>query len=194
MAIEDIVEEFLLEEGLQEKLQNHRELVARRQEENPFCWLKIPQFHPNESLSYRRIYGPLDEEKFHFFYQGKEYFVEDFSSLNTADCKEIILSFVKKTRSSLLFSLCTQMESLDDRVNTKRLFFHRKRLHHIAGSFLQKIEGYPHLLKKRFKGMKRLGEYLCHRRSSNMIPFIFPRRGDPCYCGSGKKYRKCCGS
>ena len=58
------------------------------------------------------------------------------------------------------------------------------------------------ILKYRYKEMKKIGQTLiANEHIPRMTSMYLPRTGgkkkigrnDPCPCGSGKKYKKCCG-
>ncbi|MED3825520.1 SEC-C metal-binding domain-containing protein [Priestia flexa] len=67
----------------------------------------------------------------------------------------------------------------------------------VKGSLKDSAEAME-LLKKRYKEMKEAGKAVLQGSpeiNSNKIelPVEKPKRNDPCPCGSGKKYKKCCG-
>jgi uncharacterized protein YecA (UPF0149 family) len=64
----------------------------------------------------------------------------------------------------------------------------------------QKRPGVIKILKKRYAEMKKVGQRLI-AEAGEIVPEHFTAvdrkkkigRNDPCPCGSGKKYKKCCG-
>lgn len=195
VEVDDVVEEFLCKKDLLNEIQKRKNLVKHKLKKYPFGWLDIPPLELDVCASYPRVYGSMDQGKFIFFFQGEEHYVEDHYCLNPdCDCKSSLMVFRKTSSPSVLFAIYVKIKSLEYSINSKRFFFSRKRLHQLARCFLKEIKGSPHLLKNRYKGMKRLGKHLYQEKGFHEPSIIFPKRNDLCYCGSGLKYKKCCGA
>lgn len=193
---ETMIKDFFADDSFQGKIQEHIQLVNKKLRENPLGWLKIPSISPGQYVSYSEIYGPIHEEKFRFYFQEKEFLVEDSYCINM-DCKDNngLLFFKRDSNSQPLFFIRMDITSLEYTVNYRRLFFmKKKRFFAMVESFLDGIKDDSHLLRKRYKAIKRLGKHLQMKKKKEItIHTQIIGRNDPCICGSGKKLKKCCG-
>lgn len=74
----------------------------------------------------------------------------------------------------------------------------KKKLRQIVASWLQNQPDVPEIIAHRYKKMKEVGRLALERSRKRRIVQKAAersniRRNDPCPCGSGKKYKKCCG-
>jgi len=152
-------------------------------------------------LGYAEVFGEEEIEKFCFDYNGAQYFVDDQYCVNPdCDCNEAILTFVRLMPgrrkqepyfvARMPFKGSFQLE-YPGNIPTAEVEALVKRFKESQGKDLW-------LLKKRYARMKQFGrEQMKRIKQQGGSPRITgPKvgRNDPCPCGSGKKYKKCCGA
>lgn len=136
---------------------------------------------------------------FMFEHEGQFFTVVDQYCLNPdCSCKDVYLSFyiVKETD----YSQQPLMSCLFDyQKNTFSSIEENGPLDHkLIASFRQAKPNLALFYKKRHRGLRLMYvtylEKIAHSsRAAATLPLLNIGRNDPCPCGSGKKYKKCCG-
>lgn len=155
-----------------------------------------------ECVGYAEIYPSATAESETFVYLGKEYFVDDQYCIDpSCHCNEALLTYVELEDSTnetnrfvirlslqnANYSVETYGNATDDEVRD----IHRAYMKHTHKDLS--------LFRRHYAKMKEFGSrnLAKARKQSTRKPPIVKAvsigRKDPCPCGSGKKYKKCCG-
>ncbi len=153
-------------------------------------------------LAYSEVFGSRDIDKFSFEIDESEkwFFDDQYCSNPKCLCNEVVLTFFKIDASKK-----TQEPEFAVRMNIKS-FKYDVEYNKCGASKISDVIRYLHnnrpevfaILKSRYTEMKnasrevikRFGQEL--KKEEQSIGKV--GRNDPCPCGSGKKYKKCCGN
>ena len=154
-----------------------------------------------ETISYSEIYGPRDTEKLfiNFNEQDKYYVVDQYCMRPECLCNEVILCFyhvgAEKEAKEPAFVISLGISNLNYEITTNN--HRRDEVESIVKYVLQNKYEILELLKKRYAEMKTAGrEVIEQYTQKNNLPkklIMKVGRNDFCPCGSGKKYKRCCG-
>jgi hypothetical protein len=152
-------------------------------------------------MAYSEIFGSCDVDKFSFEFYGTEkwFFDDQYCSNSKCLCNETVLTFFKiddsKQTQEPEFAVRMNINNFKydiefSQCGTKRISEVIKFLHD------SKPEVFG-ILKKRYNEVKSASKEIIRKSGLNdkkeELPNIKVGRNDPCTCGSGKKYKKCCG-
>jgi hypothetical protein len=162
--------------------------------------------HQAEPVRYQ-ISGNIDADPLAFQYAGTKYFIADQYCTNPkCPCNSVTLSFIRLTKVKLKtpeFIIVLHLDTLQYEV--KHNDCDLKKISNIVKYFLDK-QGVLETLRHRYRKMKEdsgeshrkrteAPEGKLHNDKPETKVIADPKigRNDPCPCGSGKKYKKCCG-
>jgi hypothetical protein len=136
--------------------------------------------------------------------KSKEYFIDDLYCIDPrCNCETVHLFFIKNDKAVL--------NSFVARLNFNKGFkidentFPEKDARKIFKKWQESDPDALDVLKGRYKEIKDIGKNLIEKHTKNGKLPVNPKnsilstrkdkigRNDPCPCGSGKKYKKCCG-
>lgn len=153
-----------------------------------------------KTVGYSEIFGSNDNDKLYFDFGGKEkYFIEDqYCSNPKCQCNEAVLAFFRldtskapqKCEFALIMSLKDYKYKIEERnCDTDKIKDIIGYIHHSKPEILG-------ILKSRYSKMKIAGREILKKYMDKDQVQDQPKAGrnDPCPCGSGKKYKKCCGA
>lgn len=115
----------------------------------------------------------------------------------SCNCDDVILIFTETKNNDSEFAIRLSLKK--KRYEILDIYgISRRQADEVVKDSLENSDEAMELLKKRYKEMKETGKSVLQRdseKNSNIIklPEEKPKRNDPCPCGSGKKYKKCCG-
>ena len=202
VVFEGLIKEFVtdLDTSLKDKFRAQVKKSKERGEDGVLNWFDDLDLHSGTCFGYSEVYGDSDTEKFFFEYKDQKYFVDDqYCTGPKCKCNEVVLSFIEiipdrdrlETQFALKVPLGTgdyEIEGLNnmDSDEIKQIFI--RYMEHIRDKGV---------LKKRYTRMKEFGKKrLMRQKPKQETPQAISSkvgRNDPCLCGSGKKYKKCCG-
>lgn len=157
---------------------------------------------------YNEIFFSKEYDRFLFEYKGNTYYVLDQYCTNPkCNCNDVVLVFntLKAQRDSCKFKFAMRLRfktgkySVEDKIDNLT----DEELEDNFKYFIESLND-PELklFKERYSRMKRITSLL--KQPSYEIEHTEPNnnhlnstkvsRNEPCPCGSGKKYKKCCGS
>lgn len=207
-----LIEEFL--QGLTNEMKDsfkgkYREIRHAVKFEMP-----VDKIENGEMVAYSEVFGNTGSvvyggrgASFRFDYNGKIYFIDDLYCINPGcRCKEVLLVFLEfleetkviscvfEARWSFKNKLEFEIRSNCTKDDAKKIF---KEWQKSESDILD-------LLKERYEQIKDIGHRLISKNDKcKGISKDFPQiqidekkkigRNDPCLCGSGKKYKRCCG-
>ena len=190
---EGIIQEFMDE--LQDELlllfkQRYMEAKAYG-EKNPMSYLV---FTPGEYVNYMELV-PRQSTLLDFSYRDQKYFAEDSYELDPRkDNRDVRLTFFKfDPRDDKLPPLFHYTYHFNEE---KRLETDKNLSPEHADMILEFNRFIPNLycvLKKRYKEAKKIGEKLMELSPLPELKGHKVSRNELCPCGSGKKFKKCCG-
>jgi hypothetical protein len=152
-------------------------------------------------MAYSEIFGSCDIDKFSFeFNETEKWFFDDqYCSNPKCLCYETVLTFFKIDDSKK-----TQEPEFAVRMNINN-FKYDVEFNKCETNRVSEVVKFLHdskpevfgILKRRYNEVKSASKEIIKKFSSNEKkeepPNIKVGRNDPCPCGSGKKYKKCCG-
>ncbi len=151
---------------------------------------------------YSEVYVERDSKKFSFEYMGTKYFVADkYCTSPECKCNVAVLAFLniipgRETPNNqfvLRLSLITGEHEVDYKDNIEK-----EDIKLIFNTYMEHIHNDLGLLRSRYANMREFGKKRALRKKEKQNAQIASSskvgRNDPCPCGSGKKYKKCCGA
>lgn len=152
-------------------------------------------------MVYSEIFGSCDIDKFSFeFNETEKWFFDDqYCSNPKCLCYETVLTFFKIDDSKK-----TQEPEFAVRMNINN-FKYDVEFNKCGTNRVSEVVKFLHdskpevfgILKRRYNEVKSASKEIIKKFGSNEKkeepPNIKVGRNDPCPCGSGKKYKKCCG-
>ena len=160
---------------------------------------------PSGMIPYSQVFAKegsiLDEGGgvgFDFIADSVIYGIEDVYCLNPkCECNNVLVAiFVRKEESNEFQHVCEILVDLDTgKTRIEELLSgSRKQAREISRDWINSDPELLTTLKSRYQRMKRIGEEIrWPERRQPMVGASRPGRNEPCLCGSGKKYKKCCG-
>lgn len=161
-------------------------------EKNPHSYLI---FEPGQYKNYLELF-PKAKGTLEFALKKEKYFAEDSYELDPRnDSKNIKLDFFK-------FDLENEKQA---RIFSYNYFFNedareaedKKLTPEHSAMVIELNNATPNLLnflKGRYKEVKKVGEELLKQAPKKTIQSLHINRNEPCPCGSGKKFKRCCGA
>lgn len=155
-------------------------------------------------VCYPEIYRVPSYEQWIIEHDNTEYFVLDYYCPNPrCDCMDALLTFqIVKNRTACdtpVLEYRIKFRTGKRIVEKKDASISAQLAEDLFAKFLERLgERGVGLLEERYYRIKKWGkDYLQRKRfvSSASLPSVGPKigRNSPCPCGSGKKYKKCCG-
>jgi len=160
-------------------------------EKNPMSYL---MFESGRFVNYMEMF-PRAKQMLDFKYEEEKYFAEDAYELDPRnDGKSIQLTFYQydatQERPPAIFSYTYYFnEKRREEEEAKLESAHAE----ILLQFVQYIPNLHEIFKQRYKEAKQIGEELLKTSPSSKIEPHKVQRNEECPCGSGKKFKKCCG-
>ncbi len=154
------------------------------------------------SVGYCEIFGDEQQTELAFDYGGaSSYEIDDQYCMNPrCPCKEVILTFIKidkaNDQAAIEFIIRQKLNSLDYEIENMRC--DQSRLRAVLQRFWASRPDARKVFKTRYEQMKNAGKDHLKKTpklkpQSTLTPVAFGRN-EPCPCGSGKKYKRCCGA
>jgi len=203
---EEIIKEFMdsLDEDLKVKFRSH--LCQAKEYGGKHYLDHIPKELVKEiikgtTIGYSEIYGPKDSEKFIFLYNElDEYLIDDqYCMQPKCLCNGVILSFISINTNKELQKpkFVIRLNINNYKYEVEEINCQRDEMESVIKYVFQNKPEMLKLLKKRYGEMKTAGREAVNKYKQDgqlqMEPVLKVSRNDPCPCGSGKKYKKCCG-
>jgi len=200
---EELIKEFMndLNEGIKATIKKRVEEANAYGQENPWEWFDKLDLEDGSSFGYSEVFGARDVEKFSFEYKDRKYFVDDQYCINPeCKCNEAVLTFIDivdgREMQNPDFAIRMPLGSWNYTIEFSNV--DSGELKQVIKCFREHINNDLGLLKTRYSNMKKFGQKLNDReKESRIIQRIVGSkigRNEPCPCGSGKKYKKCCGN
>ncbi len=159
-------------------------------EKNPATYL---EFEPGRFFNYFELF-PRNKEMLDFSFGTEQYFVEDSYDIDPRnDNRSLQLSFYK-----------LQLDNADQAPLFSTIYFFNEKMREQEDAKLaaknndmlialnQSIPDLSDRLKQRYKNAKNIGQELLKAQAPVQIQEGKVKPNEPCPCGSGKKYKKCC--
>ena len=137
-------------------------------------------------------------------YDGKKLFVDDQYCIDPeCECNAVRLVFLKINEGTRicndLFTIRVLFQD-EIEIDDKSTRYTKEEIKKIYDHWLKSDPEIMDILESRYRKMKGVGQSLVERHSSKKphkhtvgVREKKIGRNDPCPCGSGKKYKKCCG-
>ena len=153
-------------------------------------------------VSYSEIFSGTLHPDLQFEHEGRVWIVDDqYCMKPSCRCKDVYLTFINIDPNGKTAEPAFRIRFSQDGSTTNIEYlenqFERAKAQEIVEVFSRKIAGNRDFLKDRAIEMKRKGREILENRDQqgprSGLGAARPGRNDPCPCGSGKKYKKCCG-
>ena len=203
---EKMIEEFVVNiDPLKEKLRSHLKRAKVYGKKNYIDYISgrtVKMILDGKMVSYSEIFGCYDLlDKFSFKFNETEnwFFDDQYCSNPKCLCNVVVLTFYKIDDSKE-----TQEGDFAVRLNINN-FKYEVEFNENEQNPISEIIKFLHnnqpevfsILKRRYKEVKSASKAIIKKFSikekKEELPKIQVGRNDPCPCGSGKKYKKCCG-
>ncbi|KAF5060709.1 SEC-C motif protein [anaerobic digester metagenome] len=202
---EQMIQEFVADiDQVKSKLLSHYVRAKEYGKKNYLDYISdntIKMVLDGDMVTYAEIFGGSDYDNFGFAWNETEKwtFDDQYCSNPKCLCNEVVLSFYK-----INLSKQTQEPEFAVRMNLKNFKYNveynnneQNQISEII-SFLKGNK--PEVIKalrSRYNEVKRASKEIIKKSASKekeeALPNVKIGRNDPCPCGSGKKYKKCCG-
>lgn len=145
-------------------------------------------------LSYEDIFGREDSDVFEVAHKSKHYFISDQYCFNPlCQCNSAILSVIELDfQKDLLEPIFAINVRFDGRYEIEDIRCPESEVDEFFNDTIKGNKRLFSVLKKRYSMMKDLGRKILRQRWEMKRSRLKVGRNDPCPCGSGKKYKKCC--
>ncbi|KNZ40507.1 SEC-C metal-binding domain-containing protein [Acetobacterium bakii] len=164
--------------SLYEEWKNYIEENSKTEEAQNEFWEK---YCSDEKVLYQKVLGNKTQ-----VIEGK---VEDLAKENNMITSQF-MGFLDGINDSLVTSLDLDATELDTdikiEIDYEKLY---KNMLAVPAEWLYTLEEWDNILTKE----QRIELEKEHKRSKTVVNELKVGRNDPCPCGSGKKFKKCCG-
>ena len=159
-------------------------------EKNPTSYL---EFEPGNYYNFFELF-PRNKEMLDFNYNKVQYFAEDSYDIDPRnDNRSLKLSFYKlELDNADQAPIFSATYFLDERLREKEDAKLEPSNSDMLIAMNQAIPDLNDRMKKRYKEAKKLGQELLKNTPGLKVQEGKIKPNDPCPCGSGKKYKKCC--
>ena len=159
-------------------------------EKNPTSYL---EFEPGNYYNYFELI-PRNKEMLDFNYSNEQYFAEDSYDIDPRnDNRSLKLAFYKlELDNSNQAPIFSSTYFLDERLREQEDAKLESSNRDMLIAINQSIPDFNDRLKKRYKESKKIGKELLGSTEGVKIQEGKIKTNEPCPCGSGKKYKKCC--
>ena len=159
-------------------------------EKNPATYL---EFEPGRYFNFFELF-PRNKEMLDFNYGGEQYFAEDSYDIDPRnDNRCLQLSFFKfQLDNADQAPIFSSVYYFDEQAREKEDAKLSPKNNDMLIAMNQFIPDLNDRLKKRYKKVKQMGQELMKNQAPVAIQQEKVKPNEPCPCGSGKKYKKCC--
>ncbi|NIP99575.1 MAG: hypothetical protein GWM98_03400 [Nitrospinaceae bacterium] len=161
-------------------------------ENNPMSYLML---EPGRYVNYLEIF-PRNQERLDFKIDEERYFAEDAYEMDPRnDNKNVQLAFYKfdphEDSPPSLFHYTYYLNEKQREEEDAKL---EEANRDLMEGFLRHTPNLSELMKKRYKEAKEIGQKLLDNAPKMDFKRHKVQRNETCPCGSGKKFKKCCGA
>jgi len=195
--VAEITKEFMRDLNNETRAKMRDRIVIEKGLEEPIDWLDNMPLYNIPCIDYSEVFDTKMMNQIMFEYSGTDYFVIDSYCINPqCKCNDCILAFFDlipgRKVSTEKFAIRLKLNTGKYKIENANVISNDE-IDDIFCAFLENTD-INSLLKKRYRKMKEFGRKRIKRRERNSkISKVKVGRNDPCPCGSGKKYKKCCG-
>ena len=159
-------------------------------EKNPTSYL---EFQPGNYYNFFELF-PRNKEMLDFNFNKEQYFAEDSYDIDPRnDNRSLKLSFYKLELDNADHApIFSSTYFLDERLREKEDAKLESSNSDMLIAVNQAIPDFNDRMKKRYKEAKKIGQELLKNTPGLKVQEGKVKPNDPCSCGSGKKYKKCC--
>jgi len=159
-------------------------------EKNPTSYL---EFQSGNYFNYFELF-PRNKDTLDFLYSNDQYFAEDSYDIDPRnDNRSLKLAFYKmEMDSSDQAPIFSSTYFLDERLRENEDAKLESSNRDMLIAINQSIPDFNDRLKKRYKEAKKIGKELLGNTEGVKVQEGKIKSNEPCPCGSGKKYKKCC--
>ncbi len=173
--------------------------------------MPVEDVYDGELVSYADVFGDNGSivsggtgVSFIVEYDGMELFVDDQYCIDPmCECEEVILVFIKVNEETKIgqdiFTIRVPFKN-EIEIDDDFIICTKEEIKKIYDHWLKSDSQVMDILETRYRTMKGVGQNLVERQTSKNLRKHTAGvgqkktgRNDPCPCGSGKKYKKCCG-
>jgi len=213
---EAMIEEFIrdIDKSTKSRIKKRFETGKQYGGDQPRHGLDLSAYKQGESVIYAEVFNSTHYQRFTFYHGGFNYQVLDRYCINPdCTCDDVLLEFFSLDKKDdiyrAIFFVRVDLETGKHTIEEKHGHINNKRVDetysHFMNNFCNSNEENDFvfkLLKDRYDRMKKINltKHLTEgngsdqgKQSPESAVSFKVGRNDPCPCGSGKKYKKCCG-
>lgn len=148
------------------------------------------------TMGYVEVFGESADQLVFTHGENRILVDEQYCMKPSCDCRQGLLTFIQlepgKPTSKFVIGYSTHKRSYTVVEN----YTTNKEIEELVAAFETAYPAVRRTISKHYDDMKREGKraMLEKQQSVTASSASLPGRNDPCSCGSGKKYKKCCGS
>ena len=153
-----------------------------------------------KAIKYIDAFGIQDGIALKSKYEGKTYWIYDHYCMHpNCECNEVYLEFTEeqKSKQAVGHHFGVRLSFKDESYILEDYNFSKQKAMEIVEDTLKYSHDAIQLCKVRYKLMKDKGTQTivdqANAASQPVVKGEVTGRNEPCPCGSGKKYKKCCG-
>ncbi len=219
--IEELDCEAMIEEFIRDIDKPTKLIIKKRFEtgkkyggDQPRQDLDLSVYTHGESVVYSEVFNSIHYDRFTFDYDGVNYYVLDRYCINPGcKCDDVLLEFLSQDKRDdtykLNFMIWLSFKTGKHKIEGSHGNLNNKKIKEIYLHFMNNLCSSNEendldfkLLKDRYERMKKINltQHLTEAKGSDQgkqpsegTVAVKVSRNDPCPCGSGKKYKKCCG-
>ena len=196
-----MIDEFLqsLDDSYKERFLSRSQEAKKYAKENVLDTIDPSIVSDGRCALYSEIFDVGDMAWFTFEYNNTKFLIADQYCMNpSCKCNEVILTFIKfeQDKEELDMEFAIKLFFVGLRFDILESKCARSEALEIASSFVYKEKEYiKTTFKDRYKKMKEVAGKIKDKNkvTKKVQEFVGVGRNDPCPCGSGKKFKKCCG-
>lgn len=151
-----------------------------------------------KAIKYIDVFG-AKEGALQSKYNGKVYWIYDYYCMHpNCQCNEVYLEFLEAGKAKQgIQHFGVRISFNDGSYKIEDYNIAKQKAAEIIEDTLKHSQQALELFKARYAGMKKKGtDIIVEQANAAKRPIVNETvigRNDPCPCGSGKKYKKCCG-
>lgn len=153
-----------------------------------------------KAIKYIDVFGTQDGIALKSKYEGKTYWIYDYYCMHpNCECNEVYLEFTEEPQNNQTAGqhFGVRISFKDESYVLEDYNFSKQKAIEIVEDTLKYSKDAIELCKVRYKLMKDKGtQIIVDQANAARQPVVngaVTGRNEPCPCGSGKKYKKCCG-
>lgn len=203
IGAEKLIQEFIKNFHLvKDRLLSHMERAKEYGRKNYLDFLPkqtIQLLASGDTLGYVEVFGDNEKDQLTVDFENTEKWLLDdqYCSNPTCHCKEVILTFFRVDNPKLAkHNFMIRLSLENGTYEVEQGLVDRAKIDALVKTMRNSHPTIVTIFKQRYQKMKHASKEAAQKNCEATVIRAKPSvgRNDPCVCGSGKKYKKCCGA